>query len=355
MTDRKSVTTSDHSIKPILDVLSGRKPRRQPVWLMRQAGRYLPEYREVRGGARDFLDLCYTPELAAEVTLQPLRRYDLDAAILFADILLIPDGLGQPVSFKEGEGPVLEPIRNQTELAKLGREDLHGKLGPVYETVSLLSKELPDHVALIGFAGAPWTVATYMIGGAGSPDQAAAKAWAYQDPDGFQMLIDLLVEATVEYLVAQIDAGVEVVQIFDTWAGSLPPRHFDRWCTQPTAEIVRRVRSSNGGVPIIGFPRGAGPSYVSYVTTTKVDGVSIDTAVPAAWVHQNIPDPVATQGNLDPLILAAGGETLRAETNAILDGFAGRPHIFNLGHGIVSQTPPENVSELLTVIRARDE
>lgn len=355
VTDRNSVGTDGRVGKPILEALAGRIPRRQPVWLMRQAGRYLPEYREVRGRVGDFLELCYSPKLAAEVTLQPLRRYDLDAAIVFADILLIPDALGQSVSFKEGEGPVLEPVRDAAGLAKLGCGRLHEKLGPVYETISMVSKELAHHVALIGFAGAPWTVATYMVGGAGSPDQAAAKKWAYEEPESFRNLMDLLVEATVEYLVAQVNAGAEVLQIFDTWAGGLPPRHFERWCIQPTAEIVRRVRSRAGEVPIIGFPRGAGPSYVSYVAATGVNGIGIDTAVPAAWVSQNIPADIATQGNLDPLILAAGGDMLRTETNAILDGFAGRPHIFNLGHGIVPQTPPENVSELVRMIRARDQ
>ncbi len=340
--------------KPFLEVFSGKVPKRKPVWLMRQAGRYLPEYREVRARTLGFLDLCYSPDLAAEVTLQPLRRYDLDAAILFADILLVPDALGQPVSFQEGEGPVLEPVTDRAGVAELTLGGIHEKLAPVYETVSILARELSDHIALIGFAGAPWTVATYMVGGRGSPDQAAAKNWAYQDPEGFQMLIDLLVAATSDYLIAQVDAGAEVLQIFDTWAGSLPPQHFDRWCVRPTAEIVRRVRSAREGIPIIGFPRGAGPSYVSYVAATKVNGVSVDTGLSVAWAATNIPRDVVVQGNLDPLVVVAGGDTLREETNAILDGFAGRPHIFNLGHGIVPQTPPENVDELLSLIRARD-
>jgi uroporphyrinogen decarboxylase len=340
--------------KPMLDALSGVSPVRQPIWLMRQAGRYLPEYRKTRAQAKDFLDVCYTPELAVEVTLQPLRRYDLDAAIMFADILLIPDALGQEVSFQEGEGPVLGPVRDRAGLAQLSSDGVHEKLAPIYETLRGLSKELPEHVTLIGFAGAPWTVATYMVEGRGSPNQAAAKAWAYGDPEGFQTLIQMLVDATVEYLIAQIDAGAEVLQLFDTWAGSLPPSQFERWCVQPTREIVRRVKEAREGIPMIGFPRGAGPSYVSYVEQTGVDAVSIDTGLSPEWSAKNLQPKVTVQGNLDPLALVAGGDILHTETDRILNALAGGPHIFNLGHGIVPETPPEHVAELLSIIRAQD-
>lgn len=341
-------------MKPLLDVLSNRTPSRRPVWLMRQAGRYLPEYREVRRSTKDFLDLCYTPELAAEVTLQPLRRYDLDAAIMFADILLIPDALGLPVSFHEGEGPVLEPVRDGKSLAKLGHTDIHKKLAPVYETVRLLVKGLPENVTLIGFAGAPWTVATYMVEGRGSQDQAAAKNWAYREPDEFQKLINMLVEATADYLIAQIDAGAEVLQLFDTWAGSLPATEFERWCIKPTAEIITRVRAAREGIPIIGFPRGAGPSYVKYVESTGVDGVSLDTSLPLDWAVKNLQPRTIVQGNLDPLALVAGGNILREQTEGILSAFSNGRHIFNLGHGIVPQTPPEHVDELVSLIRDHD-
>jgi len=341
--------------KPLLQALSGTQPSRTPIWLMRQAGRYLPEYRKTRTQARDFLDLCYTPELAVEVTNQPLRRYDLDAAIMFADILLIPDALGQNVSFREGEGPVLEPVRDREALARLGGDGLHEKLSPIYETVRRLAESLPPAVTLIGFAGAPWTVATYMVEGRGSPNQAAAKSWAYRDPDGFQKLIQMLVDATVEYLVAQVNAGAEVLQIFDTWAGSLPPSQFERWCIQPTAELVRRVRAACPDVPIIGFPRGAGPSYAAYVAGTAVNGVSIDTGMAPEWAAQNLQPKLTVQGNLDPLALVAGGDILKSETNNILSALAGGPHIFNLGHGIVPETPPEHVADLVSLVRSRDD
>ncbi|HIF08930.1 MAG TPA: uroporphyrinogen decarboxylase [Sneathiellales bacterium] len=337
--------------KPLLDVLSGLEPTRTPLWLMRQAGRYLPEYRQTRSKARDFLDLCYTPELAVEVTLQPLRRY---AAIMFADILLIPDALGQNVAFREGEGPVLEPVRGRDALAGLNTEGLHQKLAPVYETLRQLAQRLPPPMTLIGFAGAPWTVATYMVEGRGSPNQAAAKSWAYTDPIGFDVLIQLLVDATAEYLIAQVDAGAEVLQLFDTWAGNLPPSQFNRWCIQPTADLIRQVKAARPDVPIIGFPRGAGPLYGDYVEATGVNGVSIDTGLSLAWAAKNLQKKIAVQGNLDPLALVAGGDILKSETDKIFAALAGGPHIFNLGHGIVPETPPEHVAELVSLVRSQD-
>jgi uroporphyrinogen decarboxylase len=318
---------------------------------MRQAGRYLPEYRVVREKAGGFLNLCYTPELAAEVTLQPIRRYGFDAAILFSDILVVPHALGQKLEFVEGEGPRLEPVRSQAELARLNVRATRSRYDSVFETVSRVRQELPRDTALIGFCGAPWTVATYMVGGQGSTDQAEARAWAYRDQGGFQRLIDLLVETSAEYLCGQVAAGAQVLQIFDSWAGSLPDDQLQRWVIAPTKVLVERVRAQHPKVPIIGFPRGAGAQAIHYVSQTGVDGVGCDTAMPLAVMAGPLADNAVVQGNLDPLLLVAGGEAMEARVAAILTALSGKRFIFNLGHGIVPQTPPENVARLVDLVR----
>lgn len=338
--------------KKLLRALAGLETEGVPLWMMRQAGRYLPEYREVRAKAGGFLNLCYTPELAEEVTLQPIRRYGFDAAILFSDILVVPDALGQQVAFKEGEGPVLEPITDEAGLAALGspaRVTEH--LKPVYETVARLSKSLPKETTLIGFAGAPWTVATYMVGGKGSPDQAAAKLWAYRAPDEFQKLIDILVEATVEHLAAQVEAGAEVVQIFDTWAGSLPELSFERFALRPVKAIRELLQARFPGLPVIAFPRGAGAMSKRYFQETGVTGLSLDTGVSPAWARDTLQTEGCVQGNLDPLLLVAGGEEMRRQAAHILETLGSGPFIFNLGHGIVPQTPPDHVGELVKLVQ----
>jgi uroporphyrinogen decarboxylase len=323
-----------------------------PIWLMRQAGRYLPEYRETRAKAGGFLDLCYTPALAAEVTLQPIRRYGFDAAILFADILLVPDAMGQSVRFAEGEGPLLDPIRSAKDFACLSPAATRPKFDRVFETVQRLRQDLPDETALIGFCGAPWTVATYMIEGRGSKDQAAARLFAYRDPEGFQKLMDLLVETSIEYLSGQVRAGADVLQIFDTWAGSLPDDQFEKWVIAPTQRIVEAIHERHKGVPVIGFPRGAQGSALWYVAETGVDGIGCDTATPPYMMAEAFEgEKVVVQGNLDPLLLVAGGEPLEARVGEILELMEGKPFIFNLGHGIVPETPPEHVADLVRWVR----
>lgn len=335
-----------------LDPFKGRPTSPPPIWLMRQAGRYLPEYREVRAKAGGFLDLCYNPALATEVTLQPIRRYGFDAAILFADILVVPDALGQSVRFSEGEGPLLDPITTTADLSRLQLTATRPKYGLVAETVARLRQDLPGETALIGFCGAPWTVATYMVEGRGSKDQAAARLWAYRDREGFQALIDILVETSIDYLGQQVKAGADVLQIFDTWAGVLPDDEFDRWVVDPTRRIVEGVKSDHPNVPIIGFPRGAGGSALWYVSETGVDGIGCDTAMPPYMMAEAFDDePVVVQGNLDPLLLVTGGEPLEERTREILERMDGKRFIFNLGHGIVPQTPPENVARLVEIVR----
>jgi uroporphyrinogen decarboxylase len=337
--------------KTLLNLLKGEETDKVPFWFMRQAGRYLPEYQALRKEAGGFLKMCYTPDMAVEITLQPVRRFNMDAAILFSDILVIPHALGQKLDFVQGEGPVLEPVKNSSDFSKLSLSGLHDCLNPVYETLSRLKTSIPDHVTLIGFAGAPWTVATYMVEGHGSSDQAAAKAWAYADPAGFQKLIDLLVEATSLYLIRQIESGAEVIQIFDTWAGGLPPSQFDRWCVEPVRRIIERIRMRFPGFPVIAFPRGAGPRYVDYALKTGATGLSIDTGLPAGWAAEHLQPNVCVQGNLDPLILVAGGDLMRREATSILEALSKGRHIFNLGHGIVPQTPVEHVAELVELIK----
>jgi uroporphyrinogen decarboxylase len=338
--------------KPLLAALSGQTLTPPPFWLMRQAGRYLPEYRATRTQAGSFLDLCYNPDLAVEVTLQPLRRYGMDAAILFSDILVIPHALRQHLAFREGEGPVLTPIRSASDLSGLEASGFLNRLAPVIETVRRLSKAIPQTTTLIGFAGAPWTVATYMIEGGGSKDFAQAKSLMWKEPETFARLMDMLVAATGDYLLAQIDAGAEVVQLFDTWAGALPEDAFRRWVIGPARTLVERIRKERPGVPVIGFPRGAGILYQAYVAETGVDGVSIDTAVPPDWAASALQPHCTVQGNLDPILLAAGGPALDAAIDRILAALGHGRFIFNLGHGIVPSTPPENVGRLAERLRA---
>jgi uroporphyrinogen decarboxylase len=319
---------------------------------MRQAGRYLPEYRAIRAQANGFLDLCYSPDKATEVTLQPLRRYGFDAAILFSDILVVPDALGQSVRFQEGEGPKLTPIRTSEQLDKLTLDCFQDHLRPVFETVSRLHKAIPTSTALIGFAGAPWTVATYMVEGAGSKEFLETKAMAYGDPSLFQRLIDLLVKATGDYLIAQIDHGAEAIQLFDSWAGALPEDELVKWVIEPTRLLVERLKNERPGIPIIGFPKGAGALYPRFVEQTGVDGVSLDTSIPLDWAVMALPPNVTLQGNLDPVLVVTGGKALDDAIDRILLRCSKRPFIFNLGHGILQTTPPENVLRLVERVRA---
>ncbi len=335
----------------LLTALSGKTVSPPPIWLMRQAGRYLPEYRAVRAKAGGFLDLCYAPALAAEVTLQPVRRFRLDAAILFSDILVVPDALGQRVTFAEGEGPRLDPIRAAADLSRLDLKRTGDTFQRVYETVSRVRAELPAEVALIGFCGAPWTVATYMVAGQGSVDQADARLWAYRDPGGFGRLIDTLTEASIAYLDGQVKAGAGALQIFDTWAGALSEPEFERWVVVPTARIVEELKARHPHVPIIGFPRGAGAKAARYLEATGVNGLGCDTSVPLAEMRRLADRGVAVQGNLDPLLLVAGGQALAGRVHDTLEAMRGAPFIFNLGHGIVPQTPPEHVAELVALVR----
>lgn len=338
--------------KRFLKALKGDTLSPPPIWLMRQAGRYLPEYMQTRAQSKNFLHFCYSPDLAVEVTLQPLRRYGLDAAILFSDILVVPDALGQKVEFVSGHGPQLEPIKCMADLeATIQTDGFQNHLKPVYETVRRLSKEIPQETALIGFAGAPWTVATYMVEGKGSKDYAEVRSIAYQDPVFFQRLIDILVENTAAYLIEQVNNGAEVLQLFDSWAGVLSEQQFVKWSIEPMAEIVKRIRKVHPNVHIIGFPRGAGPMYVRYVKETGVDAVSLDHTLPLEWVRDNLQPLVTVQGNMDNLLLVAGGDAMEAEVKRILEILGSGPFIFNLGHGIVPQTPPEHVARLVQLVR----
>jgi len=318
---------------------------------MRQAGRYLPEYRKVREQARDFLALCYTPTLAAEVTLQPVRRFGLDAAIVFADILLVPHAMGQEVRYDEGAGPLLRRIETEAEVRALRRDTVAERLQPVFETVACVRGALPSQVALIGFAGAPWTVATYMLEGHGSADQRAARLWAYEKPEALEQLIDLLTEATIAYLSGQIEAGAEVVQLFDTWAGALSAEQFSRWCIAPAKRITSALKARFPAVPMIGFPRGAGASLPRYAEETGVSALSLDFTVPLDWARDVLQQKAVLQGNLDPLALVAGGPPMREAARRILASWGKGPMIFNLGHGILPDTPPEHVAELVRFVR----
>ncbi len=339
--------------KPFLAVLAGERRKTPPIWLMRQAGRYLPEYRDLRAKAPTFLDFCYTPRLAVEATLQPIRRFGFDAAILFSDILVLPDALGQSVSFETGDGPRLDPIGDADGLARLSPEPDWSRLAPVFETLDRLKADLPKEIALIGFCGAPWTVASYMIAGRGTPDQAPARLFAYRHPDLFARLIDQLVDASAEYLRRQFAAGADAAQIFNSWAGVLPPAEFDRWCVAPIAAIAAKVRDETPHARLIAFPRGAGAQLAKFAGLAGIDAIGLDTAVEPKAAAAALPERVTLQGNLDPLALVAGGRRLDEEIERVLSGFAGCAHIFNLGHGVLPETSTDHVERLVARVRGQ--
>lgn len=344
----------ENASKPLLRALTGEALWPPPFWLMRQAGRYLPEYRLLRAQAGDFISLCTSPDLAAEVTLQPLRRYGMDGAILFSDILMLPWAMGQPLRYAEGEGPLLEPIRDAEGLARLDPEGARARIAPILETVARvragLAQEAPK-AALIGFAGSPFTVACYMVEGRGGGEFVHARRMAYADPTLFGKLIRILVDGTVDYLVAQAEAGAEALMLFDSWAGLLSPAQFRRWSIEPTAAVVRGIRKVLPDIPLIGFPRLAGPLIVEYAQRTGVNTVAMDTGMDPRWAVAHLPEGIGLQGNLDPQALVAGGAAMEAEARSILAAMRGRPFVFNLGHGIVPPTPPEHVAALARVIR----
>ena len=336
--------------KPLLRALEGEALTPPPWWLMRQAGRYLPEYRSIRARARDFIEMCLTPALAAELTLQPVRRYRMDGAILFSDILLLPYAFGQALAFREGEGPILERIENHTGIDRLKPGQFMSHLEPVFDAVRRVAEALDTRTTLIGFAGSPWTVATYMVEGGTSKDFRRVKSWAYRDASGFGTLIDLLVEGTVDFLAAQMAAGAEVVQLFDSWAGILAEPAFERWVIEPTRRIVAALKRRFPDHPIIGFPRGAGLLYERYITETGVDGVGLDAMVPAGYARSRLQQLATVQGNLDPVLLIAGGAALESAVKELCRTLGGGPFVFNLGHGVLPETPPENVEELARLL-----
>jgi uroporphyrinogen decarboxylase len=339
------------SAKPFLAALQGEKQKTPPIWLMRQAGRYLPEYRDLRAKAPTFLDFCYCPALAAEATLQPIRRFGFDAAILFSDILVLPDALGQRVTFETGDGPRLDPIGDTYGLEKLKREPDWSRLQPVFEALDRVKGALPKETALIGFCGAPWTVASYMIAGRGTPDQAPARLFAYRHPEVFARLIDRLVDASAQYLRRQFAAGADAAQIFDSWAGVLPPAEFERWCVAPIKAIATKVRAEIPNALLIAFPRGAGDKLARFGAIAEIDAIGLDTAADPKAAIAALPERLALQGNLDPLALVAGGRRLDEEIERVLSGFAGRAHIFNLGHGVLPETPVDHVERLVARVR----
>jgi uroporphyrinogen decarboxylase len=351
--DSRSAIADRTVSKSLLDVLEGNRQAVPPVWLMRQAGRYLPEYRELRARAGSFLELVFNPHLAAEVTLQPVRRFGFDAAILFSDILVVPHALGQKVTFAVGEGPRLEPLGDRQAFGRLRQPVDHDVLAPIYETIALVKAALPAKVTLLGFCGAPWTVATYMIAGQGTGDQSPARLFAYRDANAFADLIDILVQASASYLVRQFAAGVDAVQIFDTWAGVLAADEFDRWCIAPTQRLIDELRRQVPEAKVIGFPRGAGTALTRYVAQVSVDAVGLDWTIDRSFARENVQQSVPVQGNLDPLVLVAGGPALDQAVDAVLDTFAGGPFIFNLGHGILPQTPIVHVEQMLARVRRR--
>ena len=338
------------STKPLLRALNGEVMPSPSWWLMRQAGRYLPEYRAVRSKAQDFIELCLTPSLAAEITLQPIRRYGMDGAILFSDILMLPYALGQKLAFREGEGPVLEPIRDAAGVRLLKPAKAAEHLAPIRETIDRVRSALDPKTTLLGFAGAPWTVATYMVEGGASRDFRWVKGWAYRDPSGFGVLIDLLTEGTIEMLAGQIEAGVEVVQLFDSWAGILPGSEFERWVIEPSKRIVSTLKTRYPDCPIIGFPRGAGVLYQRYARASGVDAVSLDTTVPPDYAAAQLQTFAVIQGNLDPVLLMTGGEALAAAVAMLRRALGDGPWVFNLGHGVLPQTPPEHVTLLARLL-----
>jgi uroporphyrinogen decarboxylase len=335
--------------KPLLSVLKGERRDSPPLWLMRQAGRYLPEYRQLREEKGSFLDLVYDSDAAADVTLQPLERFEIDAAILFSDILIVPFAIGQHLTFVAGEGPRLTPPLASADLDSL--TPFLTRLEPIYDTVAKVKARLSPKTALIGFSGSPWTVATYMIAGEGSRDQSESRRLAYSDPARFGAIIDRIEDVTFTYLSGQIEAGAEAVQLFDSWAGSLSPAQFEQWVIAPTARLVERLKADHPDVPIIGFPKGAGGKLRAYASETGINAVGIDETVDPAWAHRELAEGLPVQGNLDPLALIAGGEQMRKAAQLILDAFRGRPHIFNLGHGILPDTPIEHVQELVAFVR----
>ncbi len=337
------------SPKSLLATLRGVRQERPALWLMRQAGRYLPEYRALRETKGGFLELCYDPEAAAEVTLQPIRRFGFDGAILFSDILVVPHALGQDLWFEAGEGPRLAPALVDGALTAL--EAAPHRLEPIYATVARVAAALPPETSFLGFAGSPWTVATYMVAGSGSKDQAAARRLAYGNPSAFAALVDAIVDVTVHYLSGQIEHGVEAVQLFDSWAGSLSPTQFERWVIAPNAEIVRRLKALHPDTPIIGFPKGAGGKLAAYADETRVDAIGLDETVDPLWANAVLAPHLPVQGNLDPLALVAGGAALDEAIDRILAAFPARPHIFNLGHGIVPDTPIAHVEHLIGRVR----
>jgi uroporphyrinogen decarboxylase len=333
----------------LLDTLRGSNLRPRPTWLMRQAGRYLPEYRALRAEKGGFLALVYDSEAAAEITIQPIRRYGMDGAILFSDILIVPYAMGQDLEFLVGEGPRLSPRLVDAALSSLSA--VPQRLSPIYDTVKLVRGQLPPGKTMLGFAGSPWTVATYMVAGEGSRDQHETRSMAYRDPAAFQAIIDAITEVTIGYLAGQILAGAEAVQLFDSWSGSLAPREFERWVIAPNARIVSAIKARFPDVPIIGFPKGAGEKLPAYARETGVDALGLDETIDPLWAHANLPAGLPVQGNLDPLLLIAGGEELEQQTLRVLEAFADRPHVFNLGHGIGQTTPLEHVGALLSVVR----
>jgi uroporphyrinogen decarboxylase len=334
---------------PLLETLRGANVQPRPVWLMRQAGRYLPEYRALREEKGGFLELVYDSDAAAEITLQPIRRFGFDGAILFSDILIVPYAMGQKLEFLAGEGPRMSPKLAETALSALAA--VPERLLPIYNTVAKVKAQLGPETTLLGFAGSPWTVATYMVAGEGSRDQHETRAFAYRDPAAFQAIIDAIAAVTVEYLAGQIEAGAEAVQLFDSWAGSLSPAQFERWVIAPNAAITAEIRRRHPGVPVIGFPKGSGEKLAAYARETGVDAVGVDETVDPLWAARELPENLPVQGNLDPLLLIAGGKELEIQAVRVLEAFADRPHVFNLGHGIGQTTPIVHVEQLLNIVR----
>ena len=344
--------TVDQSTKPLLAALRGEVQHPPPLWLMRQAGRYLPEYRALRAKAGSFLDLCYDPALAVEATLQPVRRFPLDGIILFSDILVVAQALGVKLWFEDGEGPRLEPVPEGGSLPKFDAERQRRQLAPVYEAMERVVAAAPAEATVLGFAGAPWTLATYMVGGGRSRDFATVKGWAYRDPESFGRLIETVREAVTAHLIAQLDAGADAVQVFDSWAGALPESEFARWSIEPIKRIVTEVKATHPAAPIIGYPRGAGVACERFAVETGVDAISVDSTVPPDWAAARLQPHCTVQGNLDPVVLLAGGKALRDATSRILEALGDGPFVFNLGEGVLPQTPPEHVAQLCEFVHA---
>ncbi|MEP1422859.1 MAG: uroporphyrinogen decarboxylase [Erythrobacter sp.] len=334
---------------PLLETLKGNRQEIAPVWLMRQAGRYLPEYRELRAQKGGFLALVYDSDAAAEITVQPIKRFGFDGAILFSDILIVPHAMGQGLEFLAGEGPKLSPTLLETQLESFTAQ--FDRFDPIYETVRKTRTQISDQVTMLGFAGSPWTVATYMVAGEGSKDQGKTRLLAYQDPKRFQAICDAIADVSITYLRGQIDAGAEAVQLFDSWAGSLAPNEFERWVIAPNAKITAAIKESHPDTPVIGFPKGAGEKLPSYARETGVDAVGLDESLDPDWANAQLPEGMPVQGNLDPLLVEAGGDMLGKRVKTVLKAFEDRPHVFNLGHGIGQFTPIEHVETLLKAVR----